>query len=413
MLRNPNHAPPSPFQVDLPSGPPGASFALIYALEDPGAASSPAARALAGPGAKPAISAQVMGPGDGYLCHYSPTVSAAWADRATLSLGATFVPAPAAAGAPPRSPLRDPAAFDASIACGFEATPTWHQGRLVPQERGAAGFLDSTTSSAAWAFGITPQTGWGDAPPAAQRATAGWLAALPVFEPHWQVCMARGTATGWFEWGGTRHEFTDAPAYAEKNWGGGFPSRWWWVQCEAWSGDTPADAALTAVGARRRLPTPPGLPPQWEDVGMVGLHLEGTFFELVPWAGDVSWDVSPWGDWRARAANGTHEVELEATCAVPGTPLRAPTSDRGLAVLCRDSFAGGLVVRLYEKAGGGGGGRRLVRTLTSDRAAVEVGGGPWARPWAATARMREPFRSLIKAGIDPAKWPARLRPPGL
>jgi tocopherol cyclase len=396
--------------VDLP-GPPGNAFALIYALEDPGAAASPAARALAGPGATPAISAQVMGPGDGYVCHYSTDVSSAWADAASLSLGAAFVPAPGAAGAPSRALLRDPAAFDSAVAVGFEAGPTWHCGRLTPQERGAAGILRSTVDTAAWAFGITPTAGWGDAPPARQRATAGWLAALPVFEPHWQVCMARGLATGWFEWGGERYDFKDAPAYAEKNWGGGFPSRWWWVQCDAWAGD--ADAALTAVGARRRLPTPPGLPPQWEDVGMVGLHVAGRFFELVPWAGDVGWDVDPWGRWRCAAENETHAVEVEAVCRADGTPLRAPTADRGLAVLCRDSFAGRLTVRLYEKGTGAGAPRRLVTTLESDRAAVEVGGGPWARPWAATARMREPFRSLVKAGVDPARWPARLRPPGL
>jgi tocopherol cyclase len=353
-----------------------------------------------------------MGPGDGYLCHYAGGpggLGGAWADPATLSLGAAFAPAPGAAGAPPRAVLRDPAAFDATIACGFEASPTWHQGRLTPQERGAAGVLPSTAASAAWALGITPSAGWGDAPPAPQRATAGWLAALPVFEPHWQVCMARGAATGWFEWGGTRVDFVDAPAYAEKNWGGGFPSRWWWVQCDAWDGG--ADAALTAVGARRRLPTPPGLPPQWEDVGMVGLHVGGAFYELVPWDGEVGWDVDPWGRWSAAAENDTHAVEVEARCSADGTPLRAPTADRGLAVLCRDSFAGSLTVRLYEKHAGGS--RTLVTELTSDRAAVEVGGGPWTRPWAAKARMREPFRSLVKAGIDPARWPARLRPPGL
>ncbi|KAH7866134.1 hypothetical protein Vadar_016032 [Vaccinium darrowii] len=25
-----------------------------------------------------------------------------------------------------------------------------------------------------------------------QKSTAGWLAAFPVFEPHWQVCMVKG-----------------------------------------------------------------------------------------------------------------------------------------------------------------------------------------------------------------------------
>ena len=59
--------------------------------------------------------------------------------------------------------------------------------------------------------------------------------------------MAQGRASGWIEWGGQRYDFADAPAYAEKNWGGGFPSRWFWVQCEAFEGEP--DAALTSVGA--------------------------------------------------------------------------------------------------------------------------------------------------------------------
>lgn len=46
-----------------------------------------------------------------------------------------------------------------------------------------------------------------------------------------QVLMAEGRATGWLQWGDQLHEFSGAPAYAEKNWGGGFPSRWIWVQC--------------------------------------------------------------------------------------------------------------------------------------------------------------------------------------
>jgi hypothetical protein len=49
---------------------------------------------------------------------------------------------------------------------------------------------------------------------------------LPV-----QVLMAEGRATGSLLWGDQRYEFSNAPAYAEKNWGGGFPSKWIWVQC--------------------------------------------------------------------------------------------------------------------------------------------------------------------------------------
>ncbi len=64
-----------------------------------------------------------------------------------------------------------------------------------------------------------------------------------------QIMMARGSACGWIEWDGKRHDFQDAPAYWEKNWGGGFPDKWFWVQCNSWDDGGAADAALTAVGA--------------------------------------------------------------------------------------------------------------------------------------------------------------------
>ena len=59
-------------------------------------------------------------------------------------------------------------------------------GRIVRSEEGATGFLPSTVDSCEWSFTVEPQCGWGDVG-GRQRPTAGWLAALPVFEPHWQV----------------------------------------------------------------------------------------------------------------------------------------------------------------------------------------------------------------------------------
>jgi hypothetical protein len=35
--------------------------------------------------------------------------------------------------------------------------------------------------------------------------------------------------SGWIEWDGERYEFENAPSYSEKNWGGGFPRKWYWV----------------------------------------------------------------------------------------------------------------------------------------------------------------------------------------
>lgn len=52
-----------------------------------------------------------------------------------------------------------------------------------------------TVPTARWEYSTRPIYGWGDVG-AEQKATAGWLAALPVFEPHWQICMAGGLSTG-------------------------------------------------------------------------------------------------------------------------------------------------------------------------------------------------------------------------
>ena len=48
---------------------------------------------------------------------------------------------------------------------------------------------------ARWEYSTRPVYGWGDVG-STQKSTAGWLAAFPVFEPHWQICMAGGLSTG-------------------------------------------------------------------------------------------------------------------------------------------------------------------------------------------------------------------------
>jgi tocopherol cyclase len=135
-------------------------------------------------------------------------------------------------------PARPKSEFDSAVEHGFQASATWQQGSIVASEAGAPGAPMSTVPNCSWAFRLSPSAGWGD--PAAGagggKATAGWLSVLSVFEPHWQVLMAYGTADGWVQWGNTRYELRGAPAYAEKNWGGGFPSKWIWVQCNTFDG---------------------------------------------------------------------------------------------------------------------------------------------------------------------------------
>lgn len=52
-----------------------------------------------------------------------------------------------------------------------------------------------TVGAVRWEYSTQPVYGWGDIG-FEQKATAGWLAAFPFFEPHWQVCMAGGLSSG-------------------------------------------------------------------------------------------------------------------------------------------------------------------------------------------------------------------------
>jgi tocopherol cyclase len=406
---------------------------LIYSIEDP-----------QGTGQFSGVGAQVMGPDDGYVLQYSKDVSSFWADRSSLALGATFdraAPSSASREAVATEPdtlmgFKKPEAvgvlsssltagivseerFNASVLHGFQASARWHQGSIVDRQAGASGDLKSTVSSCRWAFSVRPILGWGDSN-GQQRATAGWLASLPVFEPHWQVLMAHGEGSGWIEWGGQKYSFSNAPVYAEKNWGGGFPSRWAWIQCNSFK-DSPG-TSVTAVGARRSLLNLPmmGTAPI-EDVGLIGIHHEGQFYELNVKDSIVHWDVDPWGTWSFSASSSKYHAVLEATCRCPGTPLRAPTAESGLAPFCRDSFAGEARLRVWtvhQKGGESVRGKLLFDCWSQGKsAAVEVGGGPWWQSWSTDAEMAPAVKALLNMPIDVESIfesvPPQLRPPGL
>lgn len=326
------------YRVTLPGD--RQTFAFMYSIEDP-----------AGDGPHSGGSAQILGPDDGYLCRSFPDPHLFWASRRELALGHWQHPLPTR-----RPDLLPPKVFDQEISEGYQGTATWHQGKLYSPE---------TRSIAQWQYSIEPVYGWGDAD-RPQQSTAGWLSQLQIFEPGWQILMAHGLATGWIEWQGKHYEFTQAPAYAEKNWGGAFPTKWFWINCNCFDGE--ADLALTAGGGRRSV--------LWwiESVALVGIHHRGQFYEFVPWNGEVHWEIHPWGQWRMWAKTAQYEVELTATSDRPGTVLRAPTLD-GMVPACRDTMQGHLRLRLRDRHG------NTILDATSDLCGLEVGGEYWNGPW--------------------------------
>jgi tocopherol cyclase len=320
------------------------TFAFMYSIQNPAGGTG-----LSG-GA-----AQVLGPKGEYLCRTLPKVDQFWAWPDALGHGhwrkTNFAQSPG---------YLKPDEFDRHIQEGYQVTATHHQGTLRDPGSGQV---------ARWDYTVRPLYGWGQ-PGKAQQSTAGWLSQFQIFEPGWQILMAHGLATGWAEWNGKRYTFTDAPAYSEKNWGGAFPTKWFWLNCNTF--DQHPDLTLTAGGGRRQVIA-------WmESAAMVGIHYRGNFYEFAPWNASVEWEVSPWGAWTMRAKSDRHRVELTATTPNPGTYVRAPTA-HGLDFVCRDTTNGQITLKLWEK--GRNETNRLLLEAHSNLCCLEVGGAPWSHQW--------------------------------
>jgi len=325
----------------------GPTFAFMYSIENP-----------LDDGGYSGGAAQILGPEDGYFWRTFPDVKGFWADKHCLALS--------------HWKNRDrgfpreisPEEFSSEIAEGYQATATLNQGILYDPK---------SDRTCRWHYTIRPIWGWGsDGMP--QQSTAGWLSFLPIFEPGWQILMAHGLATGWIEWDDRRYEFTDAPAYGEKNWGRSFPDKWFWFNCNSFANQP--NLALTATGAKRKVLW------QTETVGMVGIHYDGTFYEFVPWNATVGWRVQPWGRWEMEAKSDRYRVRLYGECDVPGTWLRAPTAE-GLKFCCRDTTYGRIDLVLEELATG-----RTIVAATTTSGGLEIGGGPWEETWTNTHRLQ-------------------------
>lgn len=329
------------YRVTLPSA--RQTFAFMYSIEDP-----------IGGKAYSGGAAQILGPNDEYLWRTFPNVKKFWGSKETLGLGhwgrATLNTQPQ---------YLTPTDFEHQVQEGYQATAKLNQGFIHDP---------ATKNYCRWKYEIEPIDGWGNQG-SIQQSTAGWLSFLQIFEPGWQILMAHGLATGWIDWNGELYEFTKAPAYSEKNWGGAFPQKWFWLNCNSF--DSEPDLALTAGGGRR------GVLWWMESVAMVGIHYRGKFYEFVPWNSQVSWDIEPWGKWRMQAKNEQYEVELIGTTNKPGTPLRAPTQN-GLLFCCRDTMHGELNLELREIRSKN---KQIILKAHSNLCGLEIGGEPWHKPW--------------------------------
>ncbi len=333
-------------RVTLPNV--GQSFAFMYSIDDPGGQT-----ALSG-GA-----AQILGPGDTYLYCPFANVDRFWAWPHRLGFGhGDGAPADGQALEPQ---YLAPEIFSETVTQGYQVTSTLHQGCVQAVETGAI---------ARWHYTLNPVHGWGPRH-SPQRPTAGWLSYLPIFEPGWQVLMAHGWASGWIDWQGQRYDFDQAPAYSEKNWGGAFPQRWFWMQANCFADHR--DLALTTAGGKRQVLW------QSETVGLIGLHHQGEFIALSSLDAQLSWQVSPWGDWQMVAQNHRHRIILHGHTALAPAPVQVPTRE-GLRWHCWDTTRGQLTVQVWRQPQGNRP-EQLMLKATTNLAGLEVGGEGWDQGW--------------------------------
>jgi hypothetical protein len=187
-----------------------------------------------------------------------------------------------------------------------------------------------------------PRRAWGGIGP------AGWLPGLHQYwHPHVLRAGAEGTVAGW--------DLAGASVYAERNWGDGFPSRWWWGEAHDFGGD-PVTVAFAGG---------PALGPL--DATALVVSVDGALVRRgEPIVAPVRAEVAP-GSWRLRARG----VEVEASAPppdahvldvpVPGEHRTVPWSHQHLA--------GRLRVRVARRG-------RTIYAGESTLAGLELGRAP-------------------------------------
>lgn len=128
----------------------------------------------------------------------------------------------------------------------------------------------------------------------------GVFSAVPYLNQYWQPYRLGGIATGSIGIGGDRWSIAGAKVYAERNWGAGFPDRWWWGQAHDFGG---ADVSVAFSGGLLRLG------PIARPVCGVVVRLGERVIRITPPA-PVHSEVTP-GRWAVRARSWRHQVDLD------------------------------------------------------------------------------------------------------
>ena len=202
---------------------------------------------------------------------------------------------------------------------------------------------------------IAAPVGW---PPRAYGAL-GLGHAVPRLGQYWFPHVLGASVDGTLRLDGADWRFDDAIAYAEKNWGNGFPNRWWWGQASGIGDDREACVAF-AGGDVRVGPLAFGPTAVVARAGDAVVRLGPPFARVRTETSDRALMI------RARSARLAIEIEADASGSSPhALPVPVP-DDRRVVDGASQHFIGRL--RLTVRRG-----RRLVLAGESELAALERG----------------------------------------
>jgi hypothetical protein len=192
-------------------------------------------------------------------------------------------------------------------------------------------------------------------------AGGGVASAIPFLNQYWHPYRLGGAATGVVEFGSERWELERAKLYTERNWGAGFPERWWWGQAHDF-GD--ADVCVAFSGGLL------ALGPIQQDAAGVVVRLGDRVIRMTP---PTAWVRSELGErrWTMKATSWRHHIELhgDGTHLEPHVlPVPLPKERRNVDTDL-EHLAGRL--RCVVKEFG-----RVVFEGESDLAGLEVGSLP-------------------------------------
>jgi Tocopherol cyclase len=182
--------------------------------------------------------------------------------------------------------------------------------------------------------------------------------ALPGIGQYWHPWMLGAAVEGGGRIGEAEVDLAGATAYAEKNWGAGFPRRWWWGQAH---GFEHPELCLCFAGGLI------GPPPLGLSASALVVGTGTTVLRLGPPLASVSAEAGD-GGWRLRGRGPLHSLEVEGAAAgsrAVALPVPVP-AERCTEPRAAQHLAGAVALTVRR-------GRRVLFRGRSTLAGLELG----------------------------------------